>query len=75
MASRSPHNSLRMRSTRRARPAARRESPAEVLARACHERWEHEGGNAQLKTSLRGPGKVLRSQSPAMAEQEIWGTC
>ena len=31
------------------------------------------GGNAQLKTYLRGPGQVLRSQSPAMAEQEIWG--
>jgi hypothetical protein len=48
-------------------------APAEALARAYHQRWEHEGGNAQLKTYLRGPGKVLRSQSPAMAEQEIWG--
>ena len=48
-------------------------APAEALARAYHERWEHEGGNQQLKTYLRGPGKVLRSQSPAMAEQEIWG--
>ena len=48
-------------------------APAQELARACHERWEHEGGNQQLKTYLRGPGKVLRSQSPAMAEQEIWG--
>ena len=44
-----------------------------MLARAYHERWEHEGANQQLKTYLRGPGKVLRSQSPAMAEQEIWG--
>jgi hypothetical protein len=48
-------------------------APAEALARAYHQRWEHETGNAQLKTYLRGPGKVLRSQSPAMAEQEIWG--
>ena len=46
---------------------------AEDLARAYHQRWEHETGNAQLKTYLRGPGRVLRSQSPAMAEQEIWG--
>ena len=50
-----------------------RQGPAAELARACHQRWEHETGNAQLKTYLRGPGKVLRSQSPAMAEQEIWG--
>ena len=32
-----------------------------------------ETGNAQLKTCLRGPGRVLRSESPAMVEQEIWG--
>jgi hypothetical protein len=50
-----------------------RAAPAEALARAYHERWEHETGNAQLKTHLRGPGKVLRSQSPAMVVQEIWG--
>jgi hypothetical protein len=48
-------------------------APARALAGAYHQRWEHETGNAQLKTCLRGPGKVLRSQSPAMAEQEIWG--
>jgi len=48
-------------------------APAQALAMAYHQRWEHEAGNAQLKTSLRGPGKVLRSQSPALAEQEIWG--
>ena len=48
-------------------------APAGELARAYHQRWEHEGGNAQLKTYLRGPGRVLRSQSPAMVEQEIWG--
>jgi hypothetical protein len=50
-----------------------REAPAVALAETYHQRWEHETGNAQLKTYLRGPGKVLRSQSPAMAEQEIWG--
>ena len=32
-----------------------------------------ETGNDQLKTHLRGPGKVLRSRSPDMARQEIYG--
>jgi Insertion element 4 transposase N-terminal/Transposase DDE domain len=50
-----------------------RQATAEVLARAYHQRWEHETGNAQLKTHLRGPGKVLRSGSPELIEQEIWG--
>jgi hypothetical protein len=44
-----------------------------VLAAACRQRWEHEGANAQLKTFLRGPGKILRSQSPDMVEQELRG--
>jgi hypothetical protein len=44
-----------------------------VLAEAYHERWEHETGNRQLKTYLRGPGRVLRSQSPDMVRQEIYG--
>jgi hypothetical protein len=50
-----------------------RQATAETLARAYHQRWEHETGNAQLKTCLRGPGRVLRSQSPDMVRQEIWG--
>jgi hypothetical protein len=50
-----------------------REAPAAALAAAYHQRWEHETGNAQLKTFLRGPGRILRSQSPDMIEQEIWG--
>jgi Insertion element 4 transposase N-terminal/Transposase DDE domain len=48
-------------------------APAPALAGAYHQRWEHETGNGQLKTYLRGPGRVLRSKSPDMAEQEIWG--
>jgi hypothetical protein len=48
-------------------------APAPVLAEAYHQRWEHETGNAQLKTCLRGPGKVLRSKSPDMVRQEIYG--
>jgi hypothetical protein len=50
-----------------------RAAPAGVLAGAYHERWQHETANAQVKTVLRGPGKILRSGSPALAEQEIWG--
>ena len=50
-----------------------RQAPAAVLAQAYHQRWEHETGNAQLKTYLRGPGRVLRSQSPDMVRQEIYG--
>ena len=49
------------------------EAPAAVLAAAYHQRWEHETANAQLKTCLRGPGRILRSQAPDMIEQEIWG--
>jgi DDE family transposase len=48
-------------------------APAPLLAEAYHQRWEHETGNKQLKTFLRGPGKVLRSKSPDMVRQEIYG--
>jgi hypothetical protein len=50
-----------------------RAAPAGILAETYHQRWEHETGNAQLKTYLRGPGRVLRSQLPDLARQEIWG--
>jgi hypothetical protein len=50
-----------------------REAPAAALAAAYQQRWEHEGANAQIKTFLRGPGKILRSGSPDMIEQELWG--
>jgi len=49
------------------------EAGAVVLAQTYHERWEHETGNDQLKTHLRGPGRVLRSKSPDMVRQEIYG--
>ena len=38
------------------------DATAEALAQAYHQRWEHGTGNKQLKTHLRGPGKVLRSR-------------
>jgi hypothetical protein len=50
-------------------PAAAR---ADELASAYHERWEEETANDQLKTHLRGPGRVLRSRLPDLAHQEIW---
>jgi hypothetical protein len=48
-------------------------APAQALAEAYHERWQHEGANDQIKTHLRGPGRVLRSKSPDMVRQEIYG--
>jgi hypothetical protein len=49
------------------------DTPAQVLATGYHERWEHETSNDQLKTHLRGPARVLRSKSPDMIRQEIYG--
>jgi len=45
---------------------------ADELASAYHARWEEETGNDQLKTHLRGPGRVLRSRLPELVHQEIW---
>lgn len=42
------------------------------LADAYHQRWEEETSNDQLKTHLRGPGRVLRSRLPDLVHQEIW---
>ncbi len=42
------------------------------LAGAYHQRWEEETGNDQLKTHLRGPGRILRSRLPDLVHQEIW---
>jgi len=50
-------------------PAA---ATAEELADAYHQRWEEETSNDQLKTHLRGPGRVLRSRLADLAHQEIW---
>jgi hypothetical protein len=48
------------------------EARADELAAAYHQRWEEETGNDQLKTHLRGPGKILRSRLPELVHQEIW---
>ena len=51
--------------------------PAEVtapdLAAAYAQRWEIEITFDELKTHQRGPRTVLRSKSPDLVLQEIWG--
>jgi Transposase DDE domain/Insertion element 4 transposase N-terminal len=49
------------------------EAPAAELAFAYAQRWEIELAFAELKTHQRGSKAVLRSKSPALVEQEIWG--
>jgi hypothetical protein len=51
-------------------PAA---APAATLAVAYAERWEIESTFDELKTHQRGPKTVLRSKSPELVHQEIWG--
>ena len=46
---------------------------AEDLALAYAQRWEIESVFDELKTHQRGPRMVLRSKSPALVLQEIWG--
>lgn len=49
------------------------EAPASELAFAYAQRWEIELAFGELKTHQRGSKAVLRSKSPALVEQEIWG--
>jgi len=49
------------------------EVTAEELALAYAQRWEIEIAFGELKTSQRGPKAVLRSKSPQLVLQEIWG--
>lgn len=53
----------------KARPSGSEGAPAQQCAGATR---QHETGNDQLKTHLRGPGKVLRSRLPDLVHQEIW---
>ena len=50
-----------------------KEAPAAELAALYHERWEVEGVFDELKTHLRGARTVLRSKTPELVEQEVWG--
>lgn len=49
------------------------EASAEDLATVYAERWEIESTFDELKTHQRGPKTVLRSKSPNLVRQEIWG--
>jgi len=49
------------------------EVTASELATAYAQRWEIESTFDELKTHQRGPKRVLRSKSPTLVEQEIWG--
>jgi len=49
------------------------EAPAAELAAAYAQRWEIETAFDELKTHQRGPRAVLRSKSPDLVTQEIWG--
>lgn len=50
-----------------------RQAPAADLAAAYAQRWEIETAFDELKTHQRGPRAVLRSKSPKLVLQEIWG--
>lgn len=50
-----------------------REASSLDLAAAYTQRWEIESVLDELKTHQRGPRSVLRSQSPDLVLQEIWG--
>lgn len=49
------------------------DAPATDLAVAYAQRWEIEGAFDELKTHQRGARTVLRSKSPDLVLQEIWG--
>ncbi|RYE41340.1 MAG: IS4 family transposase [Hyphomicrobiales bacterium] len=49
------------------------DASAEELALAYAQRWEIENTFDELKTHQRGPRAVLRSKSPPLVLQEIWG--
>jgi hypothetical protein len=52
--------------------ADHRRYPAADLAAAYARRWAIETGFGELKTVLRGSGRLLRGRTPALARQELW---
>jgi hypothetical protein len=48
-------------------------APADELAQLYHERWEFETALDEFKTHLRGARTVLRSQTPELVKQELYG--
>ena len=49
------------------------QADATALATAYTQRWEIESVFDELKTHQRGPRAILRSKSPDLVQQEIWG--
>jgi hypothetical protein len=49
------------------------EVPALDLAAAYQQRWEEESALNEIKTELRGRAEILRSKSPDLVEQQMWG--
>ncbi len=50
-----------------------RKAPALELANLYGRRWDIETALAELKTSLKGAGVLLRSQKPELVEQDFYG--
>lgn len=48
-------------------------APAQELAGLYHERWEIESVFDEFKTHLRASSTVLRSKTPDLVRQELWG--
>lgn len=48
-------------------------APALELAALYHERWEIESVFDEFKTHMRSASTVLRSKTPDLVEQELWG--
>jgi hypothetical protein len=46
--------------------------PAAELAACYARRWAIETGFREVKTCLRGPGRLLRGRTPDLARQELW---
>lgn len=49
------------------------EVPALDLAAAYQQRWEEESALNEIKSELRGRGEILRSKTPDLVEQQLWG--
>jgi IS4 transposase len=49
------------------------QAPAQELAALYHERWEIESVFDEFKTHLRAHSTVLRSKTPDLVQQELWG--
>lgn len=49
------------------------QAPGQELAALYHERWEIESVFDEFKTHLRASSTVLRSKTPELVQQELWG--